>query len=88
MSSLFAELERDIVSERIKAGGKKLGKPENTKPHFPTRVFTFFPTGTLRVHIIGFERMSPLYMVITVLQSAVASQMEYISAALGETALV
>lgn len=50
MAGVFAELEREMISERVKSGmqnaaakGKKIGRPEATKENIPTVFYKHYP---------------------------------------------
>ena len=49
MWGVFAEMERDIISQRVKSGmanakakGKKIGRPEMTKEMLPDRFWRYY----------------------------------------------
>lgn len=50
MWGVFAEMERDIISQRVKSGmanakakGKKIGRPQMTTENLPTKFFQHYP---------------------------------------------
>ena len=50
MWGVFAEMERDIISQRVKSGmanavakGKKIGRPEITKENLPVNFLKYYP---------------------------------------------
>ena len=63
MWGVFAEMERDIISQRVKSGmenarskGKRIGRPETTKEDIPDRFWRYYPMykeGTINVSEMG-----------------------------------
>lgn len=63
MWGVFAEMERDIISQRVKSGmenarskGKRIGRPETTKEDIPDRFWKYYPMykeGTINVSEMG-----------------------------------
>lgn len=50
MWGVFSEMERDIISQRVKSGmenakakGKKIGRPKTTREDVPTKFLEFYP---------------------------------------------
>ena len=82
MWAVFAELERDIISERIKSGmknarakGKKLGRPQVTIDNLPSNFLKYYPmlsNGSINIsemsRLSGLSRPS-IYKYLKIIES-------------------
>ena len=68
MWSVFAEMERDIISARVKSGmanakakGKVIGRPKTDKDNLPTNFLKYYPMyKSNKINITEFARLSEL----------------------------
>lgn len=68
MWGVFAEMERDIISARVKSGmenarakGKKIGRPKTEKDNIPTIFLKYYPMyKNKKINISEFSRLSEL----------------------------
>ena len=68
MWGVFSEMERDIISARVKSGmanakekGKVIGRPKTDKENLPSNFLKYYPMyKTKKINITEFSRISEL----------------------------